>query len=148
MLLIVSLSHEDKSGTCDSEQETVDYCKSFRNTDTSGIMLDLKRIIVLCLPSLLFAATMEPGKPMQSHFDCFKVLASHDTQSRCLPTNFFLPSLRQLVELARIQFSPSAMSLGNLFSTWSCVMRCFYAVENGLLRGSGGRPEKSGNVAT
>lgn len=29
--------------------------------DINRIMLDLQRIIVLCLPSLLFAATMEPG---------------------------------------------------------------------------------------
>lgn len=66
----------------------MDYTESLRE-DITKIMLDLQRIIVLCLPSLLFAATMEPGKrfysPSKAFYlsflalpiapcDCFKVL--------------------------------------------------------------------------
>lgn len=90
----------------------MDYSESLQE-DISRIMLDLQRIIVLCLPSLLFAATMEPGKQFKppalakcSYFsplvqpiswcDCFKVFLMIQYGESFI--------LRQLVELARVQY--------------------------------------------
>lgn len=76
-------------------------------------MLDLQRIIVLCLPSLLFAATMEPGKScatffsVQANFDCFKVLQ--------------LNVERGISSLARVQLSLGAPGALGRFSASSVV---------------------------
>lgn len=69
-------------------------------------MLDLQRIIVLCLPSLLFAATMEPGKQFHRPCSQFSRLIVLKCFSHFDVCQHFL---RQLVDLARVQY----MSLGN-----------------------------------
>lgn len=122
--------------TCDSEQETVDYCKSFR-TQIPRASCWIWKGLSSCVCHLYYLrqqwSQVSPCNRTSIVLKCF----SRYSLSVCQQI-FFSPFLRQLVELARIQFSPSAMSLGNLFSTWSCVMRCFYAVENGLVRGATG----------
>lgn len=106
-------------------------------------MLDLQRIIVLCLPSLLFAATMEPGTwmlraalinssrccfPANNLRDCFKV--SYSLPQFNVVQGFFSHQLWRIGTdsiLDSFAKHPWAILVSILVQYY--VMRCFNVIE-------------------